>query len=256
MALPKLRDRLGEGGFVLSAWSGMADAIVHETLLRSGFDALAFDVQHGVLDLRSLEAGIALCGFAGVPALVRLPIEDRATAARVLDFGASAVIMPMIEGAEDARAFVNAVKYPPVGERSFGPTRATALHSYSGMADYVAEARQETLAFAMIETASAVAALDEILGIDGLDGVFVGPSDLSIALSGTGRLDPDGMQAQQAIRDIAAAVGRAGKIGAIYAAGAEDARRYRSYGYRLVCVGSDIGMLAAGAAALANAARR
>ncbi len=255
MPLPTLRNRLGEGGFVLSAWLATVDPHVHECFARAGFDALTLDVQHGLHDFTSIKAGIERAVLLGIPALVRLPIEDRALAARALDCGASGVIMPMIETVEDARLFVDAVRYPPLGRRSYGPTRAAQLHSYTDRNQYVPDARAQTLAFAMIETSSAVENLEAILAIDGLDGVFVGPSDLSIALSGDGTLDPNGDKAEAAITRISELTASAGKIAAIYALTTDDARRYRAKGYRYVCVGSDFGVITAGAAALASAAR-
>ncbi|MAY28301.1 MAG: 2,4-dihydroxyhept-2-ene-1,7-dioic acid aldolase [Aurantimonas sp.] len=254
MALPKLRSRLGEGGFVLSCWLGMPEPLVHEAFLRADFDVATFDVQHGLFDVGSLRVAIERAVLLDKPALVRLPIEDRSLGARCLDFGATGLIMPMIETAEDARAFVAAVKYPPVGLRSYGPTRAAQLHAYGNRGGYVPEARTETLAFAMIETAAALDNLPEILAIEGLDGIFVGPSDLSIALSGDGTLDPGSEKTEATIRDLAASAAAAGKIAAIYAMTAEDAKRYRGYGYRMACVGSDFGVLSAGASALAKAA--
>lgn len=254
MALPNLRSLLGEDGFVLSAWSSLTDPMVHEALLRSPFDALTLDTQHGLHHPASIEAGIARAALIGKPCIVRVPIECIADAARALDFGASGVIMPMVGGAEDAARLVAAVKYPPVGERSFGPSRAVQVHRYENGKAYVGEANSVTLAFAMVETKPAIEALDAILAVDGLDGVFVGPSDLSISLSG-GSLDPAGPQADAMIRHIGEATAKAGKIPAIYAITAEDAKRYRSYGFRYICLASDIGILAAGAKALAEAAR-
>lgn len=255
MPLPTLRERLGEGGFVLSAWLATADPHVHECFARAGFDAMTFDVQHGLHDFASIKAGIERAVFLDVPALVRLPIEDRALAARSLDCGAAGVIMPMIETVDDARLFVDAVKYPPLGRRSYGPTRAAQLHSHTDRNQYVPDARVQTLAFAMIETAAALDNLESILAIDGLDGVFVGPSDLSIALSGNGALDPHSAEAEAAIDRISAAAAAAGKIAAIYAVTPQDSQDYRARGYRYVCVGSDFGVIAAGAATLATAAR-
>lgn len=254
MALPAFRELLSKGS-VISAWSGLKDPEVHEALLRSPFDALTFDMQHGSHDVASVAGGIALAALLGKPAIVRLPIDDRANAARFLDLGASAVIMPMIETVADAARFVDAVRYPPGGSRSFGPTRAVQLHGYGHAVDYTAAAGTGTLGFAMIETAAALDNLGGILAIEGLDGVFVGPSDLSIALSGDGTWDPTGPVADAAIQKIAAATRDAGKIAAIYAASADEARRYRSYGYVFLCVGSDGGIVKAGAAALAEAAR-
>jgi len=261
MALPRLRDALAGDGFVLSSWSSLTDPLVHEALVRAPFDAICLDMQHGLHDVASMVEAISRAGLLGKPSLVRLPIDDRANAARALDFGASAVIMPMIESVEDARRFVDAVKYAPLGSRSFGPTRAVELHGYANAAGYgdrtayTAEANHETLAFAMIETAAAMASLDAILSIDGLDGVFVGPSDLSIALSPTGTWDPNGPVADAAIQDIARATRAAGKFAGIYCAGAEEARRYRSYGYSLATISNDINILKAAAAMLVAAVK-
>ena len=261
MALPPLRTALGEGSFVLSAWSSLTDPLVHEALLRAPFDALCLDMQHGMHDVASVSEAIAKAGLLGKPSLVRLPIEDRANAARFLDFGASAVILPMIESVDDARRFVDAVKYAPLGNRSFGPTRAVELHNYSNAAGYgdrsayTAEANRETLAFAMIETAAAVDNLDGILALEGLDGVFVGPSDLSIALSPTGTWDPNGAVADAAIQKIAKGAKAAGKFAGIYCIGADEARRFRGYGYSLATISNDINMLKSAAAALVAAVR-
>ncbi|HEX2019394.1 MAG TPA: aldolase/citrate lyase family protein [Aurantimonas sp.] len=255
MALFDLREALGQGRCVLSSWLGLSDPIVQEAFLRAGFDAVTFDMQHGLQDVASLRDGIALAVHLGRPALVRLPVEDHALASRSLDFGASAVIMPMIDSVEDARALVSVAKYPPLGQRSYGPTRAADLHRYLDRADYVGGAASQTLAFAMIETARALAALDEILAIDGLDGVFVGPSDLSIALSGDGTLNPRSEANEAAIQRIVAAADAHGKIAGIYAGTPDDVKRYRALGYRLVCVGSDFGVITAGARALADASR-
>ena len=259
MALPALRAALEGDGFVLSSWSSLTDPLVHEALVRAPFDAICLDMQHGMHDVASVSEAIAKAGLLGKPSLVRLPIEDRANAARFLDFGASAVIMPMIETVDDAQRFVAAVKYAPLGSRSFGPTRAVELHNYANAAGYgdrsayTAEANRETLAFAMIETASAVDNLDAILALDGLDGVFVGPSDLSIALSATGTWDPNGPVADAAIRKIAMAAKAAGKFAGIYCIGAEEARRFRGYGYGLATISNDINILKSAAAALVAA---
>lgn len=255
MAFPRLRETMEAGDLVLSAWSGLTDPMVHEALARSPFDAVTFDMQHGLHDLASVREGIARVALLGKPAIVRLALEDRANAARFLDFGASAVVMPMIEGADDARAFVEAVKYPPLGLRSFGPGRAAELHGYASAVDYTAAANAGTLAFAMIETRAAMDNLGAILSLDGLDGVFVGPSDLSIALSGTGTLDTGSEAAVFAIQAIAEAAQARGKLAAIYAVTPDEARLYASFGYRLVCIASDLGFLKAGAFAVEEAVR-
>lgn len=254
MPLPALRSRFADG-FVLSAWSSLTDPAVHAALLGAPFDAVLFDMQHGLHDTASIAAGVAVAGRFGKPAIVRVPVEDRAMAARALDFGASAVVMPMIETAQDAARFVSVVKYPPGGLRSFGPARALGVHGYASYDDYTAVANTETLAFAMIETRAALDNLDAIAAVEGLDGFFVGPSDLSIALSAQGRRDPESPECVEAIKEILAIARSAGRIAGIYAAGLNDARAYRDLGFGLVCVASDVGILAAAAADLAGAIR-
>ncbi|KAB0680886.1 HpcH/HpaI aldolase family protein [Aureimonas leprariae] len=254
MPLPSLRDALGSG-LVVSGWSSLIDPLVHEALLRAPFDAIMLDMQHGLHDLKSVSQAVAVAGALGKPAIVRVPVDDRATVSRALDLGASAVIMPMIETVEDARRFVSVAKYPPLGLRSYGPARALDVHGYDSPADYAASANRETLSFAMIETRAALDDLEAILAIDGLDGVFVGPSDLSIALAGDGTRNPESAECVAAIERVAKVAELAGKIAAIYAASVGEARRYRDFGYRLVCVSSDIAMLKAAAVDIAKAVR-
>ena len=149
-------------------------------------------MQHGLLDTGSVMTGIGAIALAGKPAVVRIALGDDATASRALDMGAEAVIAPMVNSVEDARALAAATKYPPVGERSWGPTRAMTLARHRAAAQYLENANRTCFTFAMIETVRALDALDAILAVDGIDGVFVGPFDLSVSLSagrqvGTGR---------------------------------------------------------------------
>lgn len=254
MALPDLRGAASAPGFVLTAWSSLTDPFVAEALLPA-FDAVLLDMQHGLHDAASVREIVARAALMNKPAIVRVPIGDLATAARCLDFGASGIVLPMVEGAADAFAFASALKYPHVGIRSFGPTRAADLHRYESGRAYFADANAATMAIAMIETPTAFASLDEILAIEHLDGVFVGPSDLSLSLSGDGTLDPTGPRAEAAVQRIGEAAKAAGKIAAIYAGTPDDARRYRGYGYGIVGIASDVGLLKTAAASLTAAAR-
>lgn len=251
MGASGLRARLAGGDFIVSGWSSMRDVIILERLLQGPFGAVAFDMQHGMHDEASVAAGIQLAAHMGTPAIVRVPVDGYPLVSRVLDFGAAGVILPMIETAEDARRLVAVAKYPPLGSRSYGPTRAVQLHRYASGAEYFQRANHDTLAFAMIETPAAYAALDEILAVEGLDGVFIGPSDLSIALSG-GRLDHAGQQVQDAIADIAARARDAGKFTALYVFDAPETRRARALGCDLVTISSDLGIFGAGLKALSD----
>ncbi len=249
MPLPDLRARLANGP-VLSAWSALVDPVVHEAMVRSSFDAITFDMQHGLHDTASVAAGLSVAAMLGKPAIVRVPIEARATVSRVLDFGASGVILPMIETAADARRLASVAKYPPLGLRSYGPTRAVDAHGYATAADYTRAANAETLAFAMIETRAALDDLETIAAVDGLDGFFVGPSDLSIALSADGTRDVNSSECEAAIRRVLTVARTAKKFTGIYAVGVADARAYRDLGFDLVAVSSDVNLLKLAAADL------
>ncbi len=249
MAAPDLRGRLESRGFLISAWSSLAQPELLERMLQGGFDLATFDMQHGMHDEASVGRGIATASHMGMASLVRVPVGGYATVSRVLDYGATGVILPMIESADDARALVAAAKYPPLGQRSYGPTRAVMLHGYGSGKAYFEAANRETLAFAMIETPAAYAALDQILAVEGLDGVFIGPSDLSIALTG-GRLSHDGPEVTNAIQAIAAKARACGKFTALYVFDADETARAKEMGVDLVPLSSDMAIFNAGLAAL------
>jgi len=249
MAAPDLRGRLEERGFLISAWSSLTQPELLERMLQGGFDLATFDMQHGMHDEASVGRGIATASHMGMASLVRVPVGGYATVSRVLDYGATGVILPMIESADDARALVAAAKYPPLGQRSYGPTRAVMLHGYGSGKAYFEAANRETLAFAMIETPAAYAALDQILAVEGLDGVFIGPSDLSIALTG-GRLSHDGPEVTAAIQTIAAKARACGKFTALYVFDADETAGARKMGVDLVTLSSDMAIFNTGLAAL------
>ncbi|RIY03630.1 hypothetical protein D3218_02470 [Aureimonas flava] len=249
MSLTRLRDLLARPEPVLSGWSSLADPVVHEILLRA-FDALVLDGQHGLAGVADLREGCARAALLGKPAIVRVAPGDLALAGRAADLGAAGVILPMVDSADEARAFARSLRYMPGGTRSFGPTRAADLFGMTPR-DYMRAADEAVVSFAMIETAAAYADLDAILAVPELGGVFVGPSDLSMAL-GDGVLDPQGEANDRAIAHIAARARAAGKAVAIYALDAADARRYADMGCQLIGIASDVGILKAGCARLAS----
>lgn len=246
MPAPTLADALRSGDTIVSAWVTIPDALTAELVARSGFGAVTLDVQHGLHDTGSVMRSIGGVAHSGKPTIVRLAVDDFALASQSLDFGAEAVIAPMINTAADARRLVAATKYPPLGERSWGPARAMTLSGITDSNVQLATANRSTLAIAMIETKMALAALDEILAVEGLDGVFVGPSDLSVTLSGGERIAPNDALVDGPIRDIAARTRAAGKIAGAYAGNGERVRFYREIGYRLIALASDQVYLARG----------
>src|SRR3954447_25310676 len=175
-ALPQ---RLKQGSPVVTAWRGIPEPAIAGILAREAYDDVTLDMQHGTYDVAAVVRAVPLIAAAGKPALARIPVGEFQSASKLLDAGASAIIAPMIDTAEDARRFTSFVKFPPAGARSWGPHGALAL---SGLApaDYLAQANSFSLAFAMIETRAALDAVHAILATPGLDGIFLGPSDLSV----------------------------------------------------------------------------
>jgi 4-hydroxy-2-oxoheptanedioate aldolase len=245
-----LAARLRAGETLLTAWSAIPDALVAETCARAGFDAVTLDMQHGFHGVDSVLRGIGAVRLGGAPAIVRIPVGDFAFASRALDMGATAVIAPMINSVDDARAFAEAMKFPPIGGRSWGPNRAVALTGAASPQTYLESANADTLSLAMVETRQAVDILDQILAVDGIDGVFVGPADFSIAWTGGKTVDPTLEDMMTAIAEIAAKTRHAGKIAATLALDGVMAKRYAGMGFRLIAINSDVGYLTAGAKAL------
>ncbi|MDQ4060319.1 MAG: aldolase/citrate lyase family protein [Pseudomonadota bacterium] len=249
-----LADRLRAGETLFSAWAGLPLPMIGELLARDGWDVVSFDMQHGLVGRAEAAAGIAAVALAGKPAAVRIPLAGFGEASWALDMGAEAVICPMVNSGSDARAFAAAMKFPPLGGRSWGPTRALTLTGVEPQA-YLAAANAGTLAFAMVETERALAAIDEILDTPGIDGVFVGPSDVSVTVSRGAHIDPARPEVDQAIRHVAEKAQAHGRLGAIYATTPERARFFASLGYRFIAVGSDVGMLRAGSTAILDRLR-
>ena len=176
-----LKSRLAADETLITAWSGVPDALTVEILAKQGFDAVTLDMQHGGHHEDSVLRGLVPVLAANKPALVRIPVGRFDMASRALDFGAEAVIAPMVNSVADAKLFAAAMKYPPLGERSWGPTYAFPRHGKGDYAEWLRDTNQRTMAFAMVETRAALDALDGILDTPGIDGIFLGPSDFSIA---------------------------------------------------------------------------
>jgi 4-hydroxy-2-oxoheptanedioate aldolase len=254
MSLTALAERLREGGPLFSAWCGLPEPSLAGLLAREEFDAVALDMQHGVIDFAAVVRAIPLIAAAGKPAIARVPVGEFATASRLLDAGAAAIIAPMINTVEDARRFAAFTKFPPAGERSWGPHGAIAL---SGLApgDYLKRANGFSLSLAMVETREALGLIDSILAVDGIDGIFIGPADLSIALSAGAAVEPMGAAVDAVLDHVVARCRAAGKHATIYAHSPERAAELAGKGFALVAVGSDSAFLRAGAQAALKAAR-
>lgn len=250
-----LAERLKSGKPAFTSWSGVPDALTVEMMARLDFDAVTLDMQHGGHDTASVLRSIPAITGAGKHPIVRIPVGRFDMASRALDFGAQAVIAPMINTIEDARRFAAAMKYPPVGERSWGPTFAMPRSGITSGAEWLATQNARTVSLAMIETREAYAIAGDILELPGIDGVFVGPSDFSIAWSNGREVNTGLEDMMEAIADIAAIARKAGKFAAIYAMAPASSGRYAAMGYQLFAFGNEQGLMRAGADSVLAAAR-
>ena len=244
-----LAGRLRGGETVFSGWCGLPYPIVAEMLGRDGFPAVTIESQHGLWDVAGILAGVAAVRQGGAAPVVRVPWGDFALVSRVLDFGAEGIIAPMINRPADARALVAAAKFPPIGERSWGPHRATTFAGLSDQSIYLREANDHIVTLAMIETRTALDNVEAIAATPGIDALFLGPADLSIALSDGGKVDAMAVEVDTALERIIAAAGKARKIMGAYCHTPERAVALAKRGVRFLAVGSDMGFLRAGAAA-------
>jgi 4-hydroxy-2-oxoheptanedioate aldolase len=244
-----LARRLQAGETVHTGWCPLPYPVVAETLGREGFPAVTLDQQHGLWDMGATVTGVAAVRQAGAAPIVRIPFGAFAVASRVLDLGAEGVIAPMINTVEDAHAFVEVAKYPPIGERSWGPARAMTLAGMTDPKEYLREANALTVTIAMIETQTALDNLDAIAATDGIDVLFVGPSDLSIALTDGKEVEPHSALVERELDRVIAAAKKANKVPGLYCANADRAVFAAKRGFRFLAVGSDLTFLRMGAAA-------
>ena len=235
-ALNKLR----EGGYALGTMLMMDGQLSTEIFARAGYDFVMLDRQHGLIDDATLWHQIAAIGAIGqAEPWVRIPWNTPHDAMRALDGGARAIIAPMIANSDEAQALVKACRYPPLGSRSWGPVRA----GIDGSKEYAASANSDILVFAMVEMVEAYEALDEICAVEGLDGVFVGPNDLSMAMGHWQSGMPETDAFTEVLTTIAAAAKRAGKLSGIHCASAEMAVAARGWGYDFANINADIGFI-------------
>jgi 4-hydroxy-2-oxoheptanedioate aldolase len=245
----RLRQLWAEGHATANGWLSIGSPFVAEVMAAQGYDSLTVDMQHGALDYSATLPMLQAMRASGVVPMVRVPWLEPGIIMKSLDAGAYGIICPMVNTAEDAARFVSYVRYPPIGQRSFGPTRA----SYAVGPDYATEANGQILTFAMIETAEALQNLDAIVATPHLDGVYVGPADLTISLSGNTL--PTGFDREEpmmidALKRIADACNRAGIIASLHCGAVEYAMRAVGWGYRMTTIGGgDVRLLAAAAAA-------
>jgi 4-hydroxy-2-oxoheptanedioate aldolase len=236
---------LRAGETVFLGWVGIPDATFIETVARTNFGAVCIDMQHGWHSTDAVLDGIRAVVTADKAVVVRVPVGDFAFASRALDMGAEAIIAPMINTVADAEALAEATKYPPIGKRSWGPGRAMALTGLDGN-QYLGWTRDNILTFAMIETVEAIRNVEAILDVPGIDGVFVGPSDLSLTLSEGGFIDALSPIIHGAVARILEAAKAKGKLAAMFGATPVHAREIAAQGYQMVTIGGDANYITKG----------
>jgi len=239
-----LRTIWARGGSVVNGWLSIPSAFSAEVMAHQGFDSLTVDMQHGVTDYQVAVTMLQAIATTAVMPLARVPWNDPAILMKTLDAGVYGVICPMINSRAEAEALVRACKYPPRGYRSFGPVRASI---YAGT-DYIDHANDDLIVMPMIETAEALKNLDEILSVPGVDAVYVGPADLSLALGCKPRLDQTDAPVVEAQQQIVEACKRHGIAAGIHNATAAYAVKMVAAGYQFVTLASDSRHLAAKAA--------
>jgi 4-hydroxy-2-oxoheptanedioate aldolase len=233
MTIPSIKDRWGRGP-VLGAWMFLREPMTAEAAARAGYDYVVVDMQHGIASESEMLAMIQATEAAGAIPVVRVAHNDATSIGRALDSGALAVIVPMVNDAESARRAVAACRYAPVGSRSYGPVAAITRYSN----DYAQVANQTVACIVMIETKEAVERIDSILAVPGIDGVHVGPVDLSLTLGLPPGTDHEDESFATAIRTIVDACERHGIVPGIHADAAL-AEKWRAAGFRLITVGYD-----------------
>ncbi|MCY4261072.1 MAG: aldolase/citrate lyase family protein [Rhodobacteraceae bacterium] len=235
------------GQAALNGWLSIPDPFVAEIMSCHEFDSLTIDMQHGLIDYTDLVPMLQAMHSSNVTPFARVPWLDPAIIMRVLDAGVRGVICPMINNRKQADAFVSYCRYPPQGTRSFGPIRSIVAFG----ADYYDRANEDVLAFAMVETAEGYANLDAIAATPGLDGIYVGPSDLTLGLTkgqAAPALDREEPVMIDAIRTIQKACAGAGIRAGLHTGSAGYAIRAVSWNFDLVTLNSDTKLLDTAAA--------
>lgn len=247
----RVRKLLAQGETVLNGWLSIGNSFSAEVMSAEAFDSVTVDTQHGMSDIQAaIEMLLAVSSKAPTP-MARVNWNDPAPIMKLLDAGAYGIICPMINNRDECERFVQACRYPPDGYRSFGPARGLLY----GGADYYEHANATVFTMAMIETRDAMGKLDEIMAVEGLDGIYIGPSDLSIGLGHPPTLDPSAKEVLDAIDDVMIAAYKHNVCPGIHCSGGEGAKAWSEKGFRFCTLASDSRFLAAGAKAALAVAR-
>ena len=251
MPAPKnsFKAKLATGDKQIGLWLGLANPYTAEICAGAGFDWLVIDGEHAPNDLPLMVAQLQAIAASGVPAVVRAPIGEAWIIKQLLDIGAQTILVPMVESGTQARELVLAMTYPPKGIRGVGSAMARAS-AFNRIPDYLATANNEVCLLVQLESVAALAALEEIAEVEGVDGIFIGPSDLAADMGYLGR--PGEPAVQAAVEDGIARILKAGKPAGILTADLVLAARYLELGASFVAVGTDVTLFSQATTALAK----
>ena len=251
MPIPDLKDLWRQGQGCINGWCSIPSTVTAEIAALQPFDTLTVDLQHGLIDYQTALAMLQAMGASGAPKLARTRWNEPGLIMALLDAGFVGIICPMVNSRAEAEAFVASCRYAPQGARSFGPTRAALVHG----ADYAQHANEKVTRIAMIETRAAIEALDDILAVDGIDAVYIGPADLSLSLGYTPSLAPTDSEVLDAIDTIRDRAKAAGRFACIHCGSPDVVRDRLAGGFDLASMSTDTRILSAALADRLDAAR-
>ena len=232
----KIKQMMKEGKPVVNGWLQIPSTVSAEAMAQQGWDSLTIDMQHGLVDYTNALPMLQTISSTEVTPLARVNWNEPGQLMKILDAGSYGIICPMVSNREEAEKFVQACMYPPHGYRSFGPVRGLIY----GGSDYADHANDELLKFAMIETKESLENLDEIMSTPGLDGIYIGPADLSLAIGEKPGFDrPETTKAYSEILRILEHVKKNNIFAGIHNGTPEYALKMIDIGFNFVTVGSD-----------------
>lgn len=240
----KLKSALKTGRLQTGLWLSLANGYSAELLGEAGFDWLLIDGEHAPNDLQTIMQQLQALRFSESSVLVRPPVGEPWLIKQLLDAGAQSLLIPMVESGAQAELLARSVRYPPRGIRGVGAGAARASH-FGHIADYAATADEEILLMLQVETRAGIAALDDIAATDGVDCVFIGPSDLSADMGHLG--NPFAPEVQAVIEDAIRRIRGHGKAPGVFMTDPGYAKRYIELGATFVAIGTDAGLLSHGA---------
>lgn len=247
----RFKERLLAGEVQHGLWMSLGSAVAAEALSLLDYDWLLFDTEHAPVEVAQVQGLLQAAATGRAHCAARPAWNDLVLIKRMLDLGAQTILVPFVQTPAEAAAAAAACRYPPQGLRGVaGGTRASR---YGTEPDYFTTANDQICTLVQVETRGALDQLEEIAAVPGVDGVFIGPSDLAASLGHLGQVQAPEVQEQ--LRRAAARIAATGKAPGILATNAADARRYRDWGYRFIACGIDLGLMTAAARRLLEDAR-